>query len=130
MRSPTPRTGRAARRPTRSPRPRLEPLEGRTAPSVVPVGGEFRVNSYTTSVQRSGKAAFDAAGDFVVVWQSSGQDGDGYGIYAQRYSSAGVPQGGEFRANTSTTGHQAGPAVAMDAAGDFVIAWNSIGQAG
>ncbi len=57
----------------------------------------------------------DAAGNFVVVWQSDDQDGDGSGIYAQRYSASGVAQGSEFRVNTTTVKHQTMPAVAMDA---------------
>ena len=28
----------------------------------------------------------------------------GYGVYAQRYNSAGVPQGSEFQVNTTTAG--------------------------
>ena len=34
-----------------------------------------------------------------------------YGVYARRYNAAGVPQGGEFRVNTYTTGNQSLPAV-------------------
>ena len=29
----------------------------------------------------------DSSGDFVIAWDSYGQDGSGYGIYAQRYVS-------------------------------------------
>ena len=28
----------------------------------------------------------DLLGDFVIVWQSNGQDGNGTGVYGQRYS--------------------------------------------
>src|SRR5205814_2644888 len=71
-----------------------------------------------------------AAGDFVIAWQSNGQDGSNTGVYAQRYSAAGVPQGGEFRVNTYTTNIQTYPAVGMDAVGDFAVAWDSLGQDG
>lgn len=96
----------------------------------VPRGGEFRVNTYTTDNQSYPTIAMDAAGDFVVAWQSNNQDGSGYGIYAQRYSAAGVPQGGEFRCNTVTFSHQTHPSAAMDATGDFVISWQSYSQDG
>ena len=86
-------------------------------------GGEFQVNTYTTSSQACPAVAMDAAGDFVVAWQSYGQDGSGYGVYAQRYNAAGTAQGSEFRVNTYTTNAQRFPTVAMDAAGDFVVAW-------
>jgi len=68
--------------------------------------------------------AMDAYGDYVITWSSNGQDGGGWGVYAQRYDSNGVPLGGEFPVNTTTAGDQMYPAVAMDAAGDFVITWS------
>ena len=85
----------------------------------------FQVNSYTNAVQLNNDVAMDAAGDFVITWQSAPQDGDFYGIYAQRYNSAGVAQGTEFRVNTYTTNNQSQPTALMDAAGDFVITWQS-----
>jgi methionine-rich copper-binding protein CopC len=72
----------------------------------------------------------DAGGDFVVTWQSAEQDGSAYGVYAQRYNAAGVPQGTEFRANTHTASHQRISSAAMDADGDFVLVWNSYYQDG
>ena len=88
-------------------------------------GSEFPVNTYTTGSQSSPSVAMDADGDFVVVWESYGQDGDGYGIYGQRYNAAGLKQGAEFPVNTYTTSYQTRPSVAMDADGDFIVVWNS-----
>ena len=48
-------------------------------------GTEFKVNSYTSSTQRNSSVASDSQGNFIVTWQSNGQDGSSYGIYAQRY---------------------------------------------
>lgn len=93
-------------------------------------GTEFRVNTFTTSDQVFPSVAMDAAGDFAIAWRSLGQDGSGYGIYAQRYNAAGVAQGAEFRVNTWTTFNQDSPSVSMDSAGDFVITWQSYGQDG
>ena len=93
-------------------------------------GGEFRVNTTTANDQLYSMVAMDADGDFVVTWWSRSQDGSGYGVYAQRYNAAGVAQGGEFRVNTTTTDHQFCSAVAMDADGDFTVAWSSAGQDG
>jgi hypothetical protein len=53
----------------------------RYAADGVPVGTEFRVNTYTSSAQSDPDAAFDAAGGFTVVWQSAGQDGSGWVLY-------------------------------------------------
>src|SRR5258706_5289362 len=52
-------------------------------------GSEFRVNSSTTSQQSRPFAASSVNQGFVVVWASSGQDGSGYGVFAQRFTSAG-----------------------------------------
>ena len=96
--------------------------------SGVAQGAQFHVNTYTADNQRNPTVAMDASGNFVVVWESSGQDGSSYGIYAQRYNSSGVAQGSEFRVNTTTTYDQIEASVAMDANGNFVIAWQSWSQ--
>ncbi|MEM6784560.1 MAG: hypothetical protein AAF624_12590, partial [Bacteroidota bacterium] len=107
----------------------------RYAADGTPLGSEFLVNTFTTSLQQRPAVAMDADGDFVVVWQSGDydgdtQDGDSYGIYAQRYASDGTALGSEFQVNTYTTSFQFEPAVAMDADGDFVVAWTSDGPDG
>jgi len=95
-----------------------------------PQGTEFRVNAYTTSGQVYPSVAVGASGNFVITWASWGQDGSDYGVYAQRYSAAGVPQGSEFRVSSFTTNGQSFPSLAMDNDGDFVITWASHGQDG
>ncbi len=95
-----------------------------------PVGPEFQVNTYTSDDQIFPSIAVDADGDFVIAWESEGQDGDGYGIHAQRYAADGTPQGAEFQVNTYTTSVQRDPSIALDADGDFDIAWVSDGQDG
>jgi hypothetical protein len=52
-----------------------------------PIGG--RVNAETIGIQRSSSVAMDVDGDFMIAWQSMDQDGNGYGVYARRYSPAG-----------------------------------------
>ena len=75
----------------------------------------------------SPKVAMDSAGDFTIAYQ--GYDANLFGIFAQRYNSSGVAQGSTFGVNSVTTGNQSGPSIAMDSAGDFVIAWQDGGQA-
>jgi len=94
----------------------------------IPQGSEVLVNSYTTGIQWGPQAAIDSDGDFVVTWHSNGQDGSNHGVYGQRYNAAGVPQGTEFHANNYTTGEQIFSTVAMDDAGDFIIAWSGVGE--
>ncbi|MDZ4689373.1 MAG: cadherin repeat domain-containing protein [Planctomycetaceae bacterium] len=82
---------RKARRRSVSPiAARAQWLEPRVLLTATPVGGEFRVNTYTTGAQRTftespQSVAMDADGDFVVTWTSYPQDGSSYGVYAQRF---------------------------------------------
>jgi hypothetical protein len=102
----------------------------RFASSGAPLGSEFRVNTYTTSNQFNPSVAADPSGNFVVVWSSNGQDGPGLGLFGQRYAGSGAPLGPEFRVNTYTTNTQTLPSVAVDASGNLVVVWRSIGQDG
>jgi len=85
------------------------------------------VNTTTAGSQSNPAVAMDASGNFVVVWQSALQDGSGMGIYARRYDASNKDwaPAGEFRVNTTTTGDQTLPKVAMDARGNFIVVWQS-----
>jgi len=97
---------------------------------------EFRINEYTEvdeyleTGQDSPSVTALTDGGFVVAWQSGLQDGDGWGIYGQRYDAQGNALGGEFRVNATTEGHQTGPFVAGLSGGGFVVAWESSVQVG
>jgi hypothetical protein len=56
----------------------------RYSPSCTPVGYEFQFNSYTAADQKYPAVAISRTPNFVAAWQSDGQDGSGYGIYAER----------------------------------------------
>ncbi len=93
------------------------------------MGSEFRVNTYTTGNQKRPSIAADGSGNFVVVWQSLGQDGSGYGIFGQRFTSAGAARGTEFRVNAYTTANQVFPSVTVSPSNsDFLVVWDSWGQ--
>ena len=94
------------------------------------LGATFRVNTWTTDDQIYPSVASDPSGNFVVVWQSTGQDGSAGGLFGQRFAGSGAPLGAEFRVNAYTSSEQARPAVAADSAGDFVVVWHSMGQDG
>ena len=94
------------------------------------VGDAFRVNTFTAKDQKWSSVAMDTDGDFVITWSSYGQEnngktGYGYGVYARRYDSFGQAYGCEFQVNTTISGNQKFPSVAMDAVGSFVIVWQS-----
>jgi hypothetical protein len=95
-----------------------------------PLTGEQPVNTFSTGSQWFPAVASRGAGEFVVTWESSGQDGSGYGIFARRLSAAGTPTGAEIAVNTHTTGEQNRAAVAGAPGGGFVVVWVSNAQDG
>lgn len=95
-----------------------------------PLGPEFQVNTYTDSYQGEPAVAMDNNGNFITVWNSVDQDGDGMGIFGQRFNSKGMPLGPEFQVNTYIKNDQIHPAIAVDEKGNFVVVWTSYGQDG
>src|SRR5262249_49524723 len=74
--------------------------------------------------------AMDAAGNFVIAWDSRNQDGTAWAMYARRYSAAGTALSGEFLVETFTPGNQRDPAVEMDPLGNFIVTWQSDAEGG
>ncbi len=69
--------------------------------------------------------AMDGSGNFVVAYETQGGPATDQGIYTQAFSANGTPSGSSvFVANTPTN-PQTDPAIAMDAAGNYVVAWTS-----
>ncbi|HWM91165.1 MAG TPA: hypothetical protein VN493_10390 [Thermoanaerobaculia bacterium] len=91
---------------------------------------ELRVNSFLSNCQQAPALSFAPDGGFVVVWQSDGQDGSGWGIFAQRFDEDGSLAGPEFQINATTSGDQRAPAVAHGPSGSFTVVWKSEGQDG
>ena len=54
-----------------------------------PIGDEFGVNTYALDDQKYPAVAIRENGEFLTVWQSKGQDGSGYGIFAEMGPKAG-----------------------------------------
>jgi len=70
--------------------------------SGMPTGNEFQVNTFTTGAQGYPEIAMNQSGNFVVVWESTYQDGSQGGISAQRFDGSGTPLGTEFQVNSYT----------------------------
>ena len=92
-----------------------------------PEGSALLVSTITGD-NESPSVAMDAAGDFVVAWETVPSSGSAE-VYAQRYSSAGTPEGSAL-AVSSTSGDNDIPSVAMDASGDFAVAWENVPSSG
>ena len=104
-----------------------------TALGATPLGSQFQVNTYTNNGQNRPSVSVDAVGNFVVVWQSranAGSDTSLYSIQGRRFDASGNAIGGEFQVNTYTRNDQRYPSVSVDADGDFVVVWASLGSAG
>ncbi len=87
---------------------------------------EFLVNTYTDDVQKS--AAIDAnpvTGGFQIVWQSDGQDGDGWGVFGQNFTRNGTASGDEFSIADMTVGDQENPDVAFNEDGNGMHVWQT-----
>jgi hypothetical protein len=94
------------------------------------LGADFQVNTFTLGDQGYPSICSDAANNQVVVWESAEQDGDGRGIFAQRYSADGNPAGAPFQVNTHTVSDQQFPGLFCRPSGEFVVVWESEGQDG
>ena len=110
--------------------PGRDQADGPVAAVPTPISGEFRVNTTTSDDQLNSSVAALDAGGFVVIWTSLGTDGDGSGLFGQRYTAAGVAEGIEFRVNTTTASDQAFASVASLDGGGFVVTWTSLYQDG
>jgi len=89
----------------------------------IKAGDEFQVNTSTDWRTYNPAVAMDKKGNFVIAWESLNQDGDRYGIYARRFNKKGKALGSEFQVNTTGSGNQQSPAIAMNPKGNFVIVW-------
>ncbi len=93
-------------------------------------GTEFQINTFTPDAQHNAAIGADSGGNFLVAWASYGQDGSNNGIFGQRFASDGSAAGTEFQINTFTPDSQTIPVASADAAGGFLVGWQSVAQDG
>jgi hypothetical protein len=97
-------------------------------PDSEPLTPVTQINQFDSSAQRRATVAVNDSGDQVIAWQSAGQDGSDWGIFARCMSFA-AAAGDEFLVNETTQGGQARPRVAMADDGGFAIVWqDNMGQ--
>jgi VCBS repeat-containing protein len=94
------------------------------------VGSETQVNTYTSAYQIQPSITSLKDGGYVIAWESKGQDGDQYGIFAQQYDKKGNKVGNEIQINTYTNSEQKYLDVTSLEDGGYIIAWSSNGQDG
>jgi hypothetical protein len=87
------------------------------------LGSWFEVNTTTLYDQGNPDIASFSNGGFVVTWESDGQDGNAYGVYARLYANDGTPVGSELRVNQTIFYDQFDPSATVLTDGSFVITW-------
>jgi len=92
-----------------------------------PAGPEFTVNKISSGDQMNPDVAMSPTGEFVIVWQGPLADSQ-YGIFGQAFTSTGITDGSVFQVNTFNQALVASPRIDMDADGNFVVVWYSLGQ--
>nr|WP_315182272.1 PKD domain-containing protein [uncultured Albidiferax sp.] len=102
--------------------------------AAVPLLAEQQINTFEAGQQTGpavGRLQGSNNGSYVVTWTSQeGQDGSGYGVFAQRYAANGAAIGPEFQVNSQTLGNQTEAAVTGLANGGYVIVWRADSQDG
>jgi predicted phosphodiesterase len=84
---------------------------------------DISVNSVSAGQQYKPSIGMDSDGDFVVAWEDD-QDGNGsFQILARGFNATGAQRWADKTINSNSAGQQFKPSVALDASGDFVVAW-------
>jgi hypothetical protein len=100
-------------------------IYARTFDATGKAGSEIPVNTTTARDQINPAITAISENNYVIAWQSYGQDGGGWGIYAQKFHVDGTKSGPELPVNTTTAGDQINPAITAISENNYVIAWQS-----
>ncbi|WP_308366041.1 MULTISPECIES: metallophosphoesterase [unclassified Microbulbifer] len=84
---------------------------------------DITVNSAAGGQQLSPSVASDESGNFVVVWEDDQDNNGNYQIYVRGFHANGSERFSDMAVSGISAGQQRAPAVAMDASGNFVVAW-------
>lgn len=105
---------------------RMDVLAQRFTPLGRKTGPVIRINSQAVGDQRDAAISHDAAGNFVVVWES--RDATATRIVGRRFKANGTADGADFVVDTQGATEQmpGEPDVAhVGAAGEFVVVWQA-----
>jgi hypothetical protein len=98
----------------------------RLSPVCSKMGEPFLVNTTTANEQSEPFVTARSDGTFLIGWQSLGQDGDNFGIYAQRFDNGGAKIATEFKLNRITSAEQSVPAAAFLSDDTLLAGWRSM----
>jgi hypothetical protein len=100
---------------------------------ITPAGPEIQVTSPSPASAYHGApaVAWEPAGDFVVAWPQQSAATGGWDVFAEQLGANGAALGPASQVSGPSSAFcRQSPAVAADAAGDFIVAWISNEQAG
>lgn len=90
------------------------------------VGSEITVATMATvNYGPQIRVAMDDTGRFSVIWTEDKNDGANFDVYRRHYDATGTAQGPTQRVNSAISGSQRKADIAMDAAGNSVVIWDS-----
>ena len=84
---------------------------------------QFTVNAKTTGKQTKPDVAMDKDGNFVIVWEDDYDDNGYYEIFMRGFDASGKEIIPPKLVNSTGSGQQLTPAIAMAPNGNFVVAW-------
>jgi hypothetical protein len=93
-----------------------------------PRGPQFPVNTTVVLDQMDPAVGIAADGSFVVTWDGRLESGR-FGVFARHFDAGVSPSGEEFRVDADAWPDVREPSVALEPDGDFVVAWQSPGEA-
>jgi len=96
----------------------------------IPITLPYIINTCIEGNQGHPRIAVNGHGEYLVVWDSQGQDGSCHGIFGQLCNGFGDLDGGELALNSYVTGRQWYPDAAMSRDGKYLVVWVSEGQDG
>jgi len=96
----------------------------------VAVTEPYMVNTCLEGNQGHPRIAGNGQGEYIIVWDSQGQDGSCCGVFGQRCGQAGDVVGAEFQVNTFAQDRQWYADVAGGAGDTYVVVWISENQDG
>jgi RHS repeat-associated protein len=91
------------------------------------LGTEQMANVTTLGDQASPNVGIAQDGSFIITWEGKGP-GDNNGIFYRRFQANGSANGSELRVNSTTSGEQRQPQLAVGPDGRFSIAWYGKGN--
>jgi hypothetical protein len=85
--------------------------------------GELEINQTQPGNQKEPAVAADANGNFIILWQGPGDDGND--IWCRKFDANGLPDTNEFIVNINKTDEQLNPEIAINNFGRYIIVWES-----